>query len=461
MTGEHIGTDGAADLVEELRSAGADTTRVVAVLWTWLDRHLLELGSLREKLPRIRRLVVDGERHFEGVDEALLQWVGKAPLRNAAELLARIDLTLGAPADGLMIPSTGFGGAEVIVAWRRSDLVQLADESEHAPTESEHPSLTTLAPSLIVCPRTAGGVELIPRRLEGVEGEFVRSSLEDALHGDPPAIEVHLDTLGAAGLPVSWDIDNQHELAALVREMEGKQDEMVAAFGEAVDAAKGQSRILLLPELVASDETLGGLRETLAGLDGEGPVLTVVGRYHRVGDDDGDEVGPELLGDSETGLYVNEAVVLGPLGNELWTHRKFSSAGAKVPTEDGGRYLVEDIRLGRSLTAVETPLGIVAVPICLDTFSAHGRTRLERSPANVLLVPSLSPSVERHRSSLRLLVGVLSGLAFVCNRWIEPIDGGVANWDSEENRSFWVVRGSDEIIASASDGSRPSFVFTL
>lgn len=460
MTGEHRGTGGGADLVEELRAAGTDKTRVVAVLWTWLERHLLDLGSLREKPPRIRTLALKSARRFEGIDEALLEWIGEAPLRNAAELLARIDLTLGAPGDGLMTRSVGFGGAEVIVAWRRTDLIRLVNDSERSPTESEHPSLTTLAPSLLVCPLVAGGVDLIPHRLEGVEGDLVRSSLEEALQGDPPAIEVHLDTLATAGLPVKFEIDNQFELAALLKEMEGKEDETKAAIDAAVDAAKGPSRVLLLPELVASDETLKALRETLAALDGEGPALTVVGRYHRVGEDDGDGVGADLLGDSETGLYVNEAVVLGPFGNELWKHRKFSSAGAKVPTDDGKRYLVEDIRLGRSLTAVETPLGIVAVPICLDTFSAHGRARLERSPANVLLVPSLSPSVERHSSSLRLLVGVLWGLAFVCNRWIQPIDGR-ANWDTDENRSFWVVQGSDEVMSTAGDRGRPSFVFTL
>lgn len=451
---------GGADLIAELRAAGADTTRIVAVLWTWLELHLLELGSLREKPPRIYAQVVAGGRRFDGIDEALLEWIGEAPLHNAAELLARIDQTLGTPGEGLMIPSVGIGGEKVIVAWRRTDLVRLVSDSKRPPTASEHPSLTTLAPSLLVCPRVAGGVQLIPHRLEGVQGEFIRNALEDALQGEAPEFEVHLDTLATAGLPVNFEIDNQLELAALVKDMASEEGATKAAVKSAVEAAKGSSRILLLPELVAGDEALAALREALAELDGEGPVLTILGRYHRVGDGDGEEVEEGLLGASQPGLYVNEAVVVGPFGEELWKHRKFSSAGGKVPTEDGMRYLVEDIRLGRSLIAVETPLGIVSVPICLDTFSAHGRARLERSPANVLLVPSLSPTVERHRSSLRLLVGVLWGLAFVCNRWLVPIDGS-ANWDTDKNRSFWVVEGSDEIFSTPGDGDRPSFVFTL
>ena len=459
MTGEHEGTDEGAALVAELRAVQDEPTRVVAVLWTWLDRHLLELGSLREKLPTIRRLVVMEDQRYRGIDEALLEWISKAPLRNAAELLARIDLTLGKPGAGMMTRSIGFGEEEVVVAWRRTDLVRIAGMSEQPPSASEHPSLTTLAPSLVVCPLSAGGLELIVRQLEGPEGEFVRNSLEDAMQGDEPAIEVHLDTLATAGLPVSWDTDNQLRLAALIEEMKERQDESVAAAEAAIEAARGSSRILVLPELVASDETLGAICETLERLDGDGPALTVVGRYHRIGDG-GDGIDPELLGDSETGRYVNEAVVLGPFGHELWKHRKFSSAGGKVPTDDGEQYVVEDIRLGRSLTVVDTPLGAVAVPICLDTFAAHGRARLERSPANVLLVPSLSPTVERHCSSLRLLVAALWGLAFVCNRWVEGDNGG-SNWDAEENRSFWVVQGSDEITSTPSEGGRPSFVFTL
>jgi hypothetical protein len=339
-------------------------------------------------------------------------------------------------------------------------LVRRAGGSDGPPSASEHPSLTTLAPSLIVCPVAADGVELIPHRLEGPEGDFVRDSLEDAIQGDQPAIEVHLDTLATAGLPASWDLDNNLRLGALIEEMKDKQDEAVAAAEAAIDAARGSSRILVLPELVASDQTLVAIREALARLEGEGPALTIVGRYHRIGDG-ADEMDSELLGDSEPGRYVNEAVVLGPFGGVLWKHRKFTSAGGKVrTTDDATQYVVEDIRLGRTLTVADTPLGALAVPICLDTFAAHGRARLERSPANVLLVPSLSPTVERHSSSLRLLVGALWGLAFVCNRWLEWNEED-ANWNDDDTRSFWVVQGSDEITSIPSEGNRPSFVFSL
>jgi predicted amidohydrolase len=459
MAGEHSGTDEGGALIADLRAAQSEPTRVVALLWTWLDRHLLELGSLREKLPAIRKLVVDEDQRYEGIDEALLAWISVAPLRNAAELLSRIDLTLGKPAEGLMTRSVGFQGEEVVVAWRRTDLVRRVGKYGQPPSASEHPSLTTLAPSLVVCPLVAGGLELIPRRLEGLEGELVRSSLENAIQGDRPAIEVHLDTLATAGLPTPWNLDTQLRLAALIEEMKEKEDEAVEAAEAAIEAARGSSRILVLPELVASDETLTAISGALSRLEGDGPALTIVGRFHRIGDGD-DKIDPDLLGDSEPARYVNEAVVLGPFGNELWKHRKFSSAGAKVPTDDGEQYMVEDIRLGRSLTVVDTPLGTVAVPICLDTFAAHGRARLERSPANVLLVPSLSAKVERHSSSLRLLVAALWGLAFVCNRWLEWSEEN-SNWDAEKNRSFWVVPGSDESTSIRGDGSRPSFVFTL
>jgi hypothetical protein len=447
-------------LVEALREAGDETTRVVAVLWTWLERHLLELGSLREKLPGIRISVNEENRPFEGLSGGLLEWVDEAPLRNGAALLARIDLTYGKPSQGLMAFSEGFEGEEVLVAWRRTDLVRKTSEHDHPPSADEYPSLTTLAPSLLVCPVLAGGIRLRPRSLERPEGELVRNALEDAMRGVSPPLEVHLDSLGTSGLPVKWDIDNRFGLAALIEGMEeeGKPAESEQAVRGAVRAAAGSARILVLPELVASEATLAAIRDELIEMDGEGPALTVLGLYHRAGTET--EEDSDLLKGEALGHYVNEAVVLGPFGEMLWDHRKFTSAGETVESEDGDRYVVEDIRLGRHLTVVDTPLGIIAVPICLDTFAAHGRERLERSPANILLVPSLSRNVKRHRASLGLLVQVLWGLAFVCNRWL-IWEQGETNWNGPDNRSFWAIqRSTVEEEPTESPGDRPSFVYS-
>jgi predicted amidohydrolase len=269
-----------------------------------------------------------------------------------------------------------------------------------------------------------------------------------------PILEVHLDSLGDAGRS-DWWVGPEHVLAAL-REQEVQPEQLVEALEavrSAVREAAGLSRILVLPELVATDEVLAAIGEELRSLPlAAVPALTVVGRYHQPCDDMADQ--PEL------GRYVNEAVVLGPLGGTLWSHRKLSSAGDDVETEEGSRKVVEDIRLGRTLDVVDSPLGSLAVAICLDTFAGHSRERLARSPANVLLVPSLSPKVERHRSSLAQLVQVLFGIAFVCNRAIMPLDGK-SSWDDKQNRSFWAIQRKSIVDGVPSEGERPSFVFRL
>ena len=105
--------------------------------------------------------------------------------------------------------------------------------------------------------------------------------------------------------------------------------------------------------------------------------------------------------------------------------------------------------------------------ICLDAFHQKVRDRIEHSPAEVLLVPSLSPSVHRHRDSLQQLVQVLWGVAFVCNR--SPYGKSsphnpeqVSVWNDKGNRSFWVLQRANLPRPRAkAKGAYPSFVFRL
>ena len=79
-------------------------------------------------------------------------------------------------------------------------------------------------------------------------------------------------------------------------------------------------------------------------------------------------------------------------------------------------YYTEDIVLGSKLQVAPTPLGVLTLLICLDSFVPHVRERVLASPAEVLLIPSLSPTVRRHRTSVEHLAEALWAIAFVCNR---------------------------------------------
>lgn len=448
---EEQGNQEGEELVQRLRAAGNEMTAVIALLWTWLEGRLLDLGSLREKPSAIRSKALAAR--FDGMDERVLEWVAESPLRNAAELLARIECRYGDASVGLVSTGVGFDGTPVVVAWRRSDLPRRAGGGEYPPAADEQPSLSTLAPAILVCPVSVAGIELRVTRPTGPEWELAQRTLEAGMVEGEPTLEVHLDSLGDAGRS-DWWVDPEHVLVAL-REQEVQPEqhaEALEAVRSAVREAAGPSRILVLPELAVTNEVLAAIGEELRGLHPAAPALTVVGRYHQPCEDMADH--PELS------RYVNEAVVLGPLGGTLWSHRKLSSAGEDVPTEDGLRKVVEDIRLGQSLDVVDSPLGSLAVAICLDTFAGHSRERLARSPANVLLVPSLSPKVVRHHASLWHLAQVLFGIAFVCNRAVMPVSER-SSWNDADNRSFWAIQRECIESPSSSEGGRPSFVFRL
>lgn len=196
--GEQKQLDG-SDLLRELQAARDEPAHVIAVLWTWLERHMTELVAMREKPPAIYRA---GIKHsFDGVSDEVLAWVVDDPLRNGAELLVRIAHSWGEARAGLAQFSEGIEGEDVLVAWRASELVRRMGGDAYPPTASEHPSLTTLAPSLIVCPRYVNGVEIRVTRPRGrgwtsAQQKFLRSFGRE----ERAAFAVHLDTMGVHGL---------------------------------------------------------------------------------------------------------------------------------------------------------------------------------------------------------------------------------------------------------------------
>ena len=274
---------------------------------------------------------------------------------------------------------------------------------------------------------------------------------------------VHMDTMGIDGMS-GVKIDPVGEVGGYDESEIDLEDQerAIAAARDAVKRASGETpSVLLLPELAATNAVQEAIADELQQM-AHPPALTIVGLYHA---DAPDEIAfdPALVKREDLASKVNEAIVLGTSGEVLWRHRKLSSAQAEVKIKGKDQIYAEDIRLGSTLTVVPTPLGLVSVVICLDAFAPHVRERLASSPADVLFIPSLSPHVHRHRDSLRHLVQVLWGIAFVCNRAPalpgEEADEG--NWNSEENRSFWAMERRPELPTPQEPGGHPSFVFDL
>lgn len=451
-----------ANLIHELQEAGSDQIRIIAILWTWLERRSVDLGSIRDKAPAIRRAaqddppfeIIDGALRL--VEEAMLREMVEDAVSVAARLLARICHQLGTVRVSIAQRTLGFGAVDVIVAWRSSELAKALSEKEFPPSADENPSLTAIAPTLLVCPVELDGVELQVEMPGSDAFEIVKTALGECLAGEgrEPSLEVHLDTLGPHGLS-GWVTDDAkagigHYDADQIEALD--EQACVEAAREAVRAAAGPASILVMPELAATEPVRSAIAEELDQLE-DSPLITVFGlRHSKASEEDKGraEMKPEQLGD-----FVNEAVAYGPDGEELWRHRKLTYATESVGS---GRKESENLLLGDRFTVVPTAVGNLGVLICLDAFADHSRARLAKSPADLILVPSLSPGVHRHQNSLQHLVQLLFGSAFVCNR--SPRTGGDSVWNADENRSFWAIqRRPLTPLSPQPDEERPSFVF--
>jgi hypothetical protein len=444
---------GEADkLLERLDPVADDAIRVAAILWTWLDSRRRMLGGLQRKPPEIR---ADGLKlpPFERIGEDERKHLKAASIATAAELLVRIDKLLTQRPPYGMHRVKSADGDDVIVMWKQAPLMRKLRDDLEPPSAVEQPALTALAPRLVVCQLESRQVRLESVRTVGPSWRAALAGLEQGCAHE--TLSIHLDCLGDAGLEPSgdgipgWTTDGKFALgwfdeACLDRKIEACCE---AAAVDAIREAAEPHAVLVLPELVA---TAGIERKITAALDelnerGRSPALTVVGLYHRFPETEEllEPAEQDLVGDAPLSKRVNEAVVFGPDGNELWRHRKLSAAEAPA----NGRLapaattspVTEDIAPGRELRLVDSPIGWIALLICIDVFAEHLAPRLERCGADVLLVPSLSPTIHRHRNALQLLVQRLWGLAFVCNRApCRPEQGG-SRWNEPENRSFWAI----------------------
>lgn len=471
-------------LIEQLtaacddRGTVVDCTRLLAILWTWLELHMAEFGSLRISAGEIR--VRAKTRRLGAVHElqlaaAELQEIRDAPLLAAAELLARVADAI-APGRGTPTADQayGFDGVAVVTVWKAPDLaIRLGRRHDASPPASmEHPTLEALAPRLAVCRRVVANITLDVKRPKGRHATAMALGLASGAP-DTDLFAVHLDPLEHHGMS-GWHPEPGGHVGWFDPGCIDRGDEARArkAAKLAVVEASGSASVLVMPELAATPRVLATIKKTLRR-QGKAPVLTVVGLYHGIAQ--ASDLDAVLVGSADPATRVNEAVVLNHKGVELWRHRKLSKAQAEVDTPAAGQdgrdgepeLVIEDVVPGRSLTIVPTSIGVVCVVICLDSFKQSSRARLAASGADLVLVPSLSPSVTRHRTSLQHLVQGLWGAAFVCNREFpgDGLDGATPAqltelWNGPRARSFWAMQRGTAVTPDAWAPPRrhPSFV---
>jgi predicted amidohydrolase len=176
--------------------------------------------------------------------------------------------------------------------------------------------------------------------------------------------------------------------------------ELDAAFAEASD-----HHVLVLPELCVhgsslysdlsiDDAVLGPLRRRLDAT--RSLQLVLVAFTH------------QSLPD---GTDVNEAILLARgHAKPLIRHRKLH------PFTDRATDLTECLTVGEEIHVLATPIGNLAVLICVDLLVEKVKERVSHSPASVLFAPSLSPESDAHDAHAKIHAAA-GRRVFVANTW--------------------------------------------
>ncbi len=184
--------------------------------------------------------------------------------------------------------------------------------------------------------------------------------------------------------------------------------------------------VLVLPELTIDSNLLNVVKNWLRKVnskklaaDGSGLLLVAAGSFH--------------MGDTPHDRF-NLSTLLNHGGKVLLEHRKMKNF--EITKEDvkaapslqqtlkispeGGH---ERIRLSKTLNCIDTPLGRIAVCICIDYFHEDTRSALQNSRANLFLVPTMSPTVDKFHNTAKSLGDTNLSAAFIANSsWIAKKD---------------------------------------
>ena len=212
---------------------------------------------------------------------------------------------------------------------------------------------------------------------------------------------------------------------------------LIADIEDSLDQARAKEiAILIFPELIMTETAEALVREILRdnGVGGF-PILTIYGCCHRLSDD----------GHAD----VNEAVLLGPDGEELCRHRKLTEYNV-------GKTISERLEAGTTMTVLECAFGNLLPLICLDLLNHPIGRIVEKTHGNVLLVPSLSPKTGAHAKSAALFGISSRACTFVCNRCFGDFQ---PTRDDPEGSSFY--RAGKEIFHYPDHGDRPYLLFEL
>jgi Carbon-nitrogen hydrolase len=421
-------------LVEALESLAPPTPAACLVLlWTYYEPQLSEVENALHEVHVQRLRLMPPYRRFNRANiaaclERLRALVGQNEDfdKLALALVKGLDRTLHDlwPQKKTCIQLTGFDGKRYQLRPRNNFIADTYDAPNHTLLIPAQAADT--APEFRVESRANWGDRHLQSRIRLARDAFRIMMWPLSIHIDYP----DLDKLRGSPPPPFVSLRDPRN-----------EDALKQAVEEALREAREQKvTILILPELAITPGIKDRISELLQGHGDDGyPLLALLGLCHA------------LIPGKQSD--VNEAVLLGPSGTVLHRHRKLA------PFTQGGDFPCgERIETGSVITILESDIGNLTALICLDLFHVGARRIIERSHANLLLVPSLSQTTSAHRHAAADFVASQLAGTFVSNR---PLVRPQAMHAQSEGTSFYRVPGNGEICHLPDQAGLPYLLFEL
>lgn len=224
-------------------------------------------------------------------------------------------------------------------------------------------------PSHGVIPRNISGLNIYIEPVDSlIARELEKLSVEDD-------IEVYFSHF-SNGSELVVDEERNKNGAFVAIGITKEQERIDEAINHLSMASKKGAKIVVFPELSVTESMRNAMAEWMVEKHKDTSIIWIVaGSFH------------EQMS-SDTSKWINRTYSIGPMGTTFHMHTKINAFGRENETH-------EDIREWRDIWLLETPLGLVATPICLDYCQSNSNAAASDVMNELFLDLCLVPAMDK------------------------------------------------------------------